>query len=398
MTVYPRTYRVSRGWQVCLMGSSLSLGIPGVFGIVYFASGHQADTKSATYLWIGICVIFAALSVYLILTTLRSKIVLFADRIEIHELTVTRTLRRNEIAGWRINASPALILERKHPVSKTVATAWVYKADPELYQWFAEFYNLDEREADFAINEIADDSSLGRDEQERFASLARAKRFTSVLNTVGVALFVWAVFLPRPYELVIGLLLVAPWLGALIAWRSGGLIQFDERQNEVKPNLVFLTLFPMLALMLRAVLDNETVGWLTQTVAALLIATALFGVQYVAHPDVRANRMAAVVMFLFAFLAYGYGAVIHINALADSSDIQQTRYVLREKYVSTGKVIRHKVRLKKAHLDTPEVDSAEVTPYFFDMLKPGDAVCLAFRSGALGIKRFTAGPCPPGTP
>ena len=398
MTVYPRTYRVSRGWQVLLIGSSLILGIPSLFGILYFASGHEADAKSAMYFWVGICVVFAALSVYLILTTLHSKIVLLADRIEIHELTVTRTLLRNEIAGWRINASPGLILERKHPAGKIISTAWVYKADPELDQWFADLDNLDQREAEFAIDEIADDDSLGSDEQERFERLARAKRLTHVLIILGGALFVWGVFFPRPYELVVGLLLIAPWVAALTAWRSGGLIQFDERPNDVKPSAVFLSLFPMLALALRAVLDYETVGWIAQTVVSLLIGTGLFAAQNIAHADVRAKRTTAVVTFLFAFLAYGYGAAIHINALADSSDIQPTRYVLREKYVSTGKVIRHKVRLNKAHVDTPEVGSADVTPYFYDMLKPGDAVCLAFRPGALGITWFSAGPCPPGTP
>ena len=165
MTVYPRTYRVTPGWQVFLIGSSLVLGIPSVLGILYLASRHEAHPKSAIFFLAGICVTFAALSVYLMLTTLRSKIVLFADRIEIHELTVTRNLRRDEIAGWRINASPGLIFERKQPPGKTISTAWVYKADPELEQWLAELDNLDVKEAEFTIDEIAGDNSLGNDEQ-----------------------------------------------------------------------------------------------------------------------------------------------------------------------------------------------------------------------------------------
>ncbi len=398
MAAYPRTYRVSRGWQIFLIGSSLILGVPSTFGVLYFASGREADTKGATYLLIGICFIFAALSFYLLLTTLRSKIVLFADRIEIHELTVTHSLRRDEIAGWRINGSPGLILEQKHPAGKTISTAWLHKADPEFDHWFSNLDNLDEREAESALREIADDDSLGSDEEERFESLLRATRLTRLLNSIGGALFFWGVFLPRPYEVVFVLLLLAPWLAALFAWRSSGLIQLDGRPKDVRPNLSFLALFPMLALAFRAVLDFETVGWVTQTVAALLIGGALFAAQEAAHAGVRGNRLTTVVTFLFTFLAYGYGAAIHINALADSSDIQQTRYVLHEKYVSTGKVVRYRVRLTKAHLNTPEVSSAEVTPYFYDMLKPGDAVCLAFRPGALGIQWYSAGPCPPGTP
>lgn len=132
--------------------------------------------------------------------------------------------------------------------------------------------------------------------------------------------------------------------------------------------------------------------------AALLIGAAFFSVQSAAYAGLRASRVTAVVTFLISFLAYGYGAALHINALADSADIQQTRYLLRERYVSKDKVIRYKVRLSKVHVNAPEVSSAEVTQYFYAMLKPGDAVCLALRPGVLGIKWFSAGPCPPGTP
>src|SRR5262249_48319645 len=155
------------------------------------------------------------------------------------------------------------------------------------------------------------------------------------------------------------------------------------RPNAVKPSLFSLTLFSMLALMLRAVFDYQTVGWMAQTVAALFIGAALFVTQRAAHMDVRANQVTASVAFLFAFL-YGYGAALQINALADSSDMQQTRYVLREKYISKGNVTEYKVRLDKAHTNAPVVESAEVSRYFYEMLKVGDSVCLAFRPGALG--------------
>ncbi|WP_031498429.1 hypothetical protein [Bryobacter aggregatus] len=394
MAAYPRTYLVSRGWKVFLIGLSLLLGIPSVLGMFYFGAGHQGETKSQIHLMVGICLIFIALCAYLILTTLRSKIVLFADRIEIHELTVTRTLRRDEIAGWRVAANGALILERKQPVGKIVSTALLYNTDADFDLWFAELDNLDLRDEESALNEIANNDSLGSDEQERFQHLAQVKWLTRVLNVLGGVLFVWGTFRPTPYRLVIVLLLLAPWLAVLVAWRSSGLIQFDERPNDVKPSIWLLAAFPMLALVLRAILDYETVGWITQTVAAFLIGAVLFAAQKAAHADLRAHRFTAVISFFFAFLAYGYGAALHINALADSSDIQQTRYLLREKYVSKGKVIRYQVRLNKAHMDAPEVGSAEVTQYFYDMLKPGDAICLAFRSGALGIKWFSAGPCP----
>lgn len=401
MSTYPRTYRATPGWRLFLVGLSLVLGIPSLVGIWYFTSGHEAQTNGADYAGLGISLFFAGMSVYLMLSTLRSKIVLFADRIEIHELTVTHTLVRDEIAGWRLSNDTipgVLRIERKVPPRRKISTAWIYKADPEFGQWFASLDDLDAREMESAIDEVANDRTLGSSEQERFERLSRAKRAARLLNLSGGVLFAWGAFAPRPYELVILLLLVAPWVAALVAGRSGGLIQFDERRNDAKPSLAFLVIFPMLALMLRAALDFQTVGWMPQALAALCIGTALFLAQRVAHADVRANRVTAVVTFLFAFLVYGYGAAIHVNVLADRSDLEHTRYRLREKYVSSGDVTTYKVKLDKLDAKAPDVDTAEVTMYFYEKLEIGDSVCLSFRRGALGITWFSAGPCPPATP
>jgi hypothetical protein len=395
---YPRTYPVSTGWRVFLIGISLLLGLPSLVGIVYLASGQVQGLKGGIYLLGGICAAFAALSIYLILSTLRSKIVLFADRIEIHELTVTRSLRRDEIAGWRMIGTPGLVLVRKKPKGGTVSTAWVYKSDPEFDNWFEGLDNLDLKDVESAVDAIAEDQSLGVNERERFENLDRAHRLMRILNILGGALFAWGTFLPTPHRLVIGLLLLAPWVSVLLGWRFRGLIQFDERPRDLKPSLFTFVVFPILALALRAVLDYETVGWIGQAVSALVIGSILFAAQIVAHGDIRSNPVTAIATFILAVLGYGYGAAIHINALADRADMQQIRYVLREKHISSGKVTSYRARLSKAHQSAPEVDSAEVTPYFYDMLKTGDAVCLAMRPGALGIQWFMAGPCPPGTP
>jgi len=375
----------------------LFLGVPSILGVWYFGWGLQDATSGQRYLGTGTCSAFFFLAVYLLLTTIRSKIVLYADRIEMHELTATHTMRRDEIAGWRLGGDKsqgALVLHGKPPTSKIVSTAWTYSADAALDQWFDGLANLDEKELEEAIDEIADDYTLGIDEQERFERLARAQRTAQVLNLAGGALCAWGVFYPRPYDVVIFMLLAAPWIAAAAGWRFDGLIRLDGRASDLKPNLAVLFLLPMAALTLRAVFDYETVGWKSQTTAAFVIAAMLFAAQWVAYEDVRTSR-TGLLIFLFNFLAYGYGAALHINALAETADMEQTRYHLREKYVSNG---RHEVKLAKAHANAPDVSSAQVTRYFYNMLKPGDSVCLAMRPGALGIKWFMAGPCPPGTP
>lgn len=397
MSKYPRTYQATRWWKLFLLGGALLLGIPSVIGLAYCLTGQVTNDKGQMYWLAGSCLFLLALSAYILLSTLRSQVVLFAEHIEIHELTTTKRMHRGEISGWRLAAS-SFIIELKHPPGQIISTAWIYTWDSEMDDWFSQLDNLDDKEMESFLDEIADNNELGAEEQERFQKLQSVARLTRVLNIVGGGLLAWAVFFPRPYTLVVLLLLLAPWLAALVAWRSAGLISSDESSNNLKPNLAVFWLAPMIALSLRAILDYQTLGWVTQTVAAVFIGSSLFSAQLAAYPDLRANRPRAALTLAFALLAYGYGATIEINALADTSDIQQTRYLLRAKSISSGKVTTHNADLEKVDPLSPTVESARVTEYFYKMLKPGDSVCLAFRPGALGIKWFSAGPCPPGTP
>jgi hypothetical protein len=208
--------------------------------------------------------------------------------------------------------------------------------------------------------EIQQDDKLGASPDERIVTIERAQRLCRALDLVGWALLIWA-FIPRPYELAITALLAAPWLGTLIVWRSAGAIRIDRSQNDPRPNLAFPVMLPGFLLVLRALAGYETIGWQVQLAFTLVIALLLVAAQLLADPVYRAHRFSAAILFIVA-LAYGYGATIHINALADTAA------------------------------------SAEVSRSFYDRLNPGDSVCLAVRPGALGIQWFSAGPCPPYIP
>jgi hypothetical protein len=365
------------------------VGIPSLGGLLYLSWHGVANGK---YFLFGICLFFVGLSCYMVLSTLRSKLVLFADRIEIHDLTKTRSLARDNIAGWRILGG-GIVFEQKDNPKKKVSTAWIYRTDDEFERWIAEVENSDAKELESAIDAVANDTSMGANEDERFENLARASRVARFLNILGGVLFVWAFFFPRPYELVIILLLAAPWLAALVASRSHGLLQFDQQRGSAKPNIAILSILTMVAVPLRAVLDYQTIGWVTQTIATLFIGFALFAALRAAYADLRTNRTNRVVTFAFA-LFYSLGAALHVNALADFSKVERNQYVVREKTISRGKYTTYRIALGKADENAPNVDSAEVTRGFYDSIQADDTVCLDFRPGALRIRWFTVGPCP----
>jgi len=75
---------------------------------------------------------FVAWSVYLAVETLRSKIVLYDDRIEIHGVSAVRSLRREEITAWRRSTQMLILEGRDRP---GYVMFWIYKEDATFQRW-----------------------------------------------------------------------------------------------------------------------------------------------------------------------------------------------------------------------------------------------------------------------
>ena len=104
--MFPRVFRASRGWLVFLTLCGLLLAIGGTIGAWFAATAVLRNPPSRVWL-VGLGLAFGALGIYCLLSTFRSRVVLFPDRIEIEELTHTAVLSRQEIRGWRTLATSA---------------------------------------------------------------------------------------------------------------------------------------------------------------------------------------------------------------------------------------------------------------------------------------------------
>jgi len=88
--VYPRVYGASGGWLVTLTTCGSALALAGIAGAWFFATERIQSPRAS--LWLaGLCMAFAVLGIYCVLSTVRSRMVLFSDRIEVEELTLARS-------------------------------------------------------------------------------------------------------------------------------------------------------------------------------------------------------------------------------------------------------------------------------------------------------------------
>jgi hypothetical protein len=108
----------------------------GALGTWYFATGHDVGDPRAVLILAGICLGALALGAYLILSILRSKVVLLPDQIEAHEVVRKHVLRREEILGWRViqvpNSPPYIVFVPRDRNRRKVKVAQIFKGAKQI--------------------------------------------------------------------------------------------------------------------------------------------------------------------------------------------------------------------------------------------------------------------------
>jgi hypothetical protein len=134
---YPRTYYMSPARK----GPGLLFGFAAIgFGIFYLSSA----TADVSPLASGIFLIIVGLIA--ILRDLKYRVVLSADRIEVHNLVSTRVLRRDEILGRRLvqaRRGPQIIRLMPQGGHRPLGVPLVLKTDSAFWEWMDTVPDLD---------------------------------------------------------------------------------------------------------------------------------------------------------------------------------------------------------------------------------------------------------------
>src|ERR1035441_9457411 len=313
-SVFPRVYRASRGWLIFLTLCGLLLTIGGTIGAWSAATAVLRNPQSRVGL-VGLGLAFGALGIYCLLSTFRSKVVLFPDRIEIEEITHTAVLSRQEIRGWRSLATspPGLVFVPRDTSRRSVKVAQVFRLDPEFSECLYTLPNLDRQEARASKIDIRKNARLGATPGKRMEALAKGRRFASALEVAAVLASLWGLAYPRPYEAIIMILAALPWIAVEAVRRSRGLFRMDKNPSDAHPNVAIPYIFPGMILMLRSVFDYNIVPslavlWFSVGMGVLLCLSA-----FAADSTMRASVISTAALAAFS-LVYGYGVAIEGNA------------------------------------------------------------------------------------
>lgn len=387
-TSYPLTYRMSMGWRLSMLAIAFIAVAAGLAMLHFFLSGRDKVLLAAGLpsLLAGLCLLFA---------TLRYKVVLYRDAIEIHNLFSVKRLLCKQLRGRRQvpvgNGPPMIQLWPLDQKQRNLNIHGVLRTDAAFQEWMDNITDLDALDRQQTLDEIAADSNLGTTERERTDRLEARQQIAKVANVAGAVATVWAIAYPQPYGLLMMTLLAMPWLALLLMRSANGLYQVEGRKGDVRPHLAMPILMPGLGLLLRVLADFEMVHPKPAILLGLLcslVMTSLFAY----HDRIIRGKPLMVVVLAAAMTAYGFGAAGTINGYFDRAptDIFQTQ--VTGKHASHGKSSSYYLQLAP----WGPVDSAEdatVSRAMYDTTPTGSQVCVVLHKGLLRMPWYVVRHC-----
>jgi hypothetical protein len=398
---YPRIYRVTPAWKVgiVLLAGILVLGsliAAWEFGVI---AVETRDAPQGLILVFFLTVVASGAALYGI-DTLTSTIVLKSDRLEIHELWRVRRVLRANIETRQVlkppNSPAVLVLRLKAPSNAKIKLPVMWSTDSSWQAWFAPIPDVDVEAVKAFEAAIETNTDLGTTPAERQQKLSTARAVARNAIWVNAGLLIWAFLYPHPYELVIFVLAVLPWVALWIMRRSPGLYAFNPQRGSGRPDLTILLISPGFLLTLRATQDVHILDWPRLLVAAVLVALTLMGSLLWVVPAAR-EKFGTAVLALVLFLAYGYGVCTLGNAMLDRSSGATYPATVRGKYVTSGRGKTPTMRLEPWGPRAAEQDVA--VPWdVYRNTTVGEKVCVLLRPGAFGIPWYRVTECQPNSP
>jgi len=232
---------------------------------------------------------------------------------------------------------------------------------------------------------------VGFHSEDRKHRVAQAKRTAKVLNIIAWIALLWGFIAPRPYVLVISVLIALPIVSIVLLARSRGIYQIEGRRNDARPSLAVPFIFPGMVLVARTLQDIHLLQWTSILVAAIVCALLLLLVVSAWDRALRKRPWTALVVFVFGAF-YGWGLMAQANALLDTSPARVFQVAVTGKHVSSGKTTTYYLRLEPWGPETTSQD-VSVPASVYDYAEVGVTICVDLNQGALHIPWYEVDRC-----
>lgn len=393
-SLYPRTYPASVGRRLLWISLGALVSIGGLCGVWYFGTGHEARGIRDAIIMISASLLFVLLGGYMILLMLRSLVILAPDAIAVRTILSTRKLLRDEIEGRRLLRTPyiaTLELIPRDKGKKKLRIGMLMRTDALFQAWFSGIPNLGAQELARSVAQITADREIALTPEQGLERLVRARKLARAFSAIATAVSFWGWLFPRPYELVIAILIATPIAAALLVVRSKGLYAIDEFPNDARAGLGLPFILPGLVLTLRAASDIRLLAWMPALVWVLLVAIAITLVVARVDKGIR-NRRWALLLFLLFGAAYAYGAIAQVNVLLDHSTPERFEVTVLSKHASDDRNPTWELEVGQWGPRGGN-NNVSVSRSVYNSVVRGRSVCVYVWAGALRLPWYLVAAC-----
>jgi hypothetical protein len=299
----------------------------------------------------------------------------------------TKSILLKDIAGYQEGEKEYFVLVLK--TGKRQQVPQIIARRNELIGWIKENYrNLDALELEMNKKRFLEDDRFGFTKKERGESLKKAKRFAKVANIGGVAIGLWYLFYPVPYDFILSLVLLIPLFAVYCIWRSKGLIRFYSIKESPYPSLGPLFAFLIGVAVLRALSAYDIytfppTGWARLLGGITFLATStLFSAREILR--VEGKRGFLIAGIVVAAGGYSYGALIISNCHFDQAPPQVWPVTVTGKHIDKGKTTSYYVAVSPwgKYRDGKDI---EVRKSFYNQVQTGEPIKILLKPGKFGI-------------
>ena len=381
-----KEYRMGAGSR----GGMILLGL--IFGGMGAVFGFLTATHSASGLGILVCVAPLALGCYLILSVLRSRLVIDGSRIEVHYAFSEKTADLSEIEGFRtVSTRNGSYWQLKLRDGRGAVTVQKSFDCDGVRAWLKQIPDLDENDRKALLDKIGQNQDLGATPEDRLAKLATAKQLNFGISMLAIAAALAFGFGGSAFHLPSAIVLaLVPAVLIYLVHREPLLYAIFKPKRDPRTDLVIA----FMACGLGLIFGNHGVHFVTTQVlleyAALIALLCCAGIFSSAQQNPQ--FWGAMLGMLFIAGALGWGLAAAADSVLDKSAPAGYATTVVHKHASHGRSTTYYLDLAPWGPIQGRND-VSVSPSTYSNTSIGDQVCLELRPGMLHVQWYQVVSC-----